>query len=353
MSNQDLNNSKLPLCVDLDGTLIKTDSLHESILQLLRQKPLYCVIGISWAIKSKAYFKAKVTEHVKLSPKSLPYNEEIIEYIKSQPDDREILLVTGANSELAESIANHLSIFDEVLASNSEVNLTGRNKSQFLVDRFGEKGFEYFGNEEIDMSVWSSAGKVSVVSEDTSFLQKVRDTFTIEKEFQLPSPSISDYFKAIHISQWLISSLVFLAFFMEYHLTKSNAITQLILCFISLCFISSLTHMLSDLLTLGEHRLANNKPINPFASGLLSIKQAARLTVILSLGILATFIFLSMPVIGLLLIYLVANLTYLLYFKDVAVVNKAMLAGLLFLIVLSGMVAIESKWSFLTLIGVA
>lgn len=349
MSNNDLNTSTLPLCVDLDGTLIKTDSLHESVLQLLRQKAIYCIIGLSWAIKSKAYFKAKITEHVQLSPKSLPYNEDIIEYIQSQPEDRKILLVTGANSEVAESIATHLNLFDEVLASNAEHNLTGRNKRQFLVDRFGEKGFEYIGNDEIDMSVWSSAGQVSVVSQDNSFLQQVRDSFTIEKEFQLPSPSIRDYFKAVHVNQWVISLLVFLAFFIDHNLNDTNAILQLTLCFISLSLISSFTYILNDLLNLGSHRLNNDKPHHPFASGLITIKQAAVLILLLSIFIIATISFLSIPVIAVLTIYLASTLSYLLYFKNITILGKVVLAGLFSLIVLSGMVAIEAKWNFLAL----
>ncbi|MCK5831567.1 MAG: UbiA family prenyltransferase [Methylococcales bacterium] len=346
MSNNDLNNSSLPLCVDLDGTLIKTDSLHESVLQLLRQKAIYCIIGLSWAIKSKAFFKAKLTEHVKLSPKSLPYNDDIIKYIQSQPEDREILLVTGANAEVADSIADYLDIFDEVLASNSEHNLTGHNKRQFLVDRFGEKGFEYIGNEEIDLSVWSSAGQVSVVSQENSFLQKVRETFTIEKEFQLPSPSISDYLKAIHINQWVISLLVFVAYFIDHNLNDSTAISQLTICFFCVSFITSFTHILNDLLNLGAHRLNNGTSLSPFASGLISIKQAAKIIIILSLLIIASLSFLSIAVITVLIIYFATSLSYLLYFKNITILGKTVLAGLFCLIVLSGMIAIEAKFSF-------
>ena len=48
---------KSPLCVDLDGTLIRTDLLWESLLALLKQRPLSIFQLPFWLLKGRAYFK--------------------------------------------------------------------------------------------------------------------------------------------------------------------------------------------------------------------------------------------------------------------------------------------------------
>ncbi|MCK5663889.1 MAG: hypothetical protein KAI17_10400, partial [Thiotrichaceae bacterium] len=205
---------KIPLCVDMDGTLLKTDSLYELFLLLFKKNPLYCILAVTWLMKSKAHFKAEITNSVQLSAEGLPYNEDIIEYIKAQDPEREILLVTGSNKKVADSVAEHLGIFDEVIASDENINLTGKNKREYLVERFGgpddkgqddinKNGFEYIGNEKADMPVWEVANKVSVVSQDNTFLREVRQTFNDANEFNLAKPSLKNYLKGIRIHQWV------------------------------------------------------------------------------------------------------------------------------------------------------
>lgn len=346
MPNSDLNNLNTPLCVDLDGTLIKTDSLHELFLLLLKNKPLYCFIAIFWLLKSKANFKAKISEHVQLSPESLPYNKDVIDYIKSQASQRKIILVTGANTHVAKSIANYLELFDEVLASDSNINLTGNNKRQNLVNRFGENGFEYIGNDKADFSVWSSASQVSVVSKNNSFLKQVRKKFNVEKEFQLDTPSIKNYFKAIRLHQWVKNLLVFVPFFLDHRFNDLNAIFLLTLSFLSLSLLASFTYIINDLLDLESDRLNDYKRHRPFASCLISIKQAIVLMLILLIFIIITLSFLPLTVIFVLMIYLITTLSYSFYLKSVAILDVTILAGLFSLRIICGVVVIDSEWSF-------
>ena len=346
MSNSIQGDKQTPLCVDLDGTLIKTDSLHESLLLLFKCNPLYLFQALLWLCKSKAYFKAEVAKRVNLSVEKLPYNNDVIEYIKSQPENRKILLVTGSNKRIAESIAEHLELFDDVVASDSIVNLTRTNKQKCLVDQFGENAFEYIGNDGADLPVWSSAEHVSVVSKDNAFLRMVRRKFLIEKEFLLPSPSIRDYLKAIRVHQWLKNLLVLIPLFLEQRFNDFDAIGTLIVCFLCLSLLASFTYIVNDLLDLESDRENQYKRGRALASCLISIRQASILMGGLLFFVVALATQLPPLFLYVLFAYLVITLSYSFYFKGIAILDVCVLAGLFTLRVISGVVAIEAAWSF-------
>jgi len=343
---------KVPLCVDLDGTLIKTDSLYELFLLLFKKNPLYCIIAISWLMKSKAHFKAEITKRVQLSAESLPYNEDVIEYIKAQDPTRKILLVTGSNKKVADEVAEHLGLFDEVIASDSKINLTGHNKKDHLVERFGsrddkdKKGFEYIGNEKTDIPVWKVAKKVSIVSQDNDFLKEVQSTFDNVQMFIAPKPSIKNYLKGIRIHQWVKNMLVFVPLFLDHRFNDGQAFVQVLLTFFGLSILASFTYIINDLLDLESDRLNKTKRKRPFASGLISIKQAGVMMAVLFVILIAILTQLSSSVVVVLMIYLAATLAYSFYLKRVAMLDVTMLAGLFSLRIIAGIVAIDSSWSF-------
>jgi len=335
-----------PLCVDLDGTLIKTDSLHESFLLLLKQKPLLCIVALFWLLKSKAHFKAEISNHISLSANNLPYNDDVINYIRSRPSGRKALLITGSNISIAESVAKHIGLFDEVIASNATVNMTGEKKRQYLVGRFGRNGYEYIGNDSADIPVWSTARQVSIASQNNSFLRRIRAFFSIEKEFQLPTPSIMDYLKAIRIHQWLKNTLVFVPFFLDHRFDDIDAFVKLILSFFCLSLLASFTYIINDLLDLESDRQNQHKRNRAFASGLISIKQAIIMIVVLLFCTLVIATRLPASFLLVLLTYLIATLSYSFYFKSVIILDVCILAGLFVLRVIGGSVAIEAEWSF-------
>ncbi|NOZ37743.1 MAG: hypothetical protein GXP11_06720, partial [Gammaproteobacteria bacterium] len=145
----------LPLCVDLDGTLVHSDMLQESFIRLLRQKFLYIFFIPFWLLKGKFCLKHKLAEKVNIDYGCLPYNRKLIEYIeKEKKKGREIVLVTAADKIIAEGVAAQLGLFDGVLASTDGVNLKGRKKAAVLIEKYADKGFDYIGNEKVDLYVW-------------------------------------------------------------------------------------------------------------------------------------------------------------------------------------------------------
>jgi hypothetical protein len=163
-----------PLVVDLDGTLIKTDLLLESVCSLLRQQPLALFSLPIWLLKGRANLKQKIAQRVQLDPALLPYRTELLDYLRAEHDKgRSIILATASDERFARPVADHLKIFDMVLASDGVTNLAAERKRTRLVAQFGEKGFDYVGNGFRDLAVWSSTRKSIVVSPNPRLKQAV------------------------------------------------------------------------------------------------------------------------------------------------------------------------------------
>lgn len=149
---------KRPLCVDLDGTLIASDVLEESLLIFLKENLLNIFKVIVWFLQGRAYVKRRLADHVSLNPAHLPYHEDFLDYLKAEhKQGRALILVTAADAAPARQIAAHVGIFEDVMASDGVTNLRAHAKARALVARFGEKGFDYAGNAVQDLPVWEKA----------------------------------------------------------------------------------------------------------------------------------------------------------------------------------------------------
>ena len=124
---------ELPLAVDLDGTLLLTDVLHESCLQLLRNRPaLISVLPFRWA-EGKAELKDYVADRTDLSVENLPYNQPLIDWLSEEKKrGRQLLLCTASCEKYAQKIAEHLQLFDEVMSTTGSRNLSGSEKASAL-----------------------------------------------------------------------------------------------------------------------------------------------------------------------------------------------------------------------------
>jgi pimeloyl-ACP methyl ester carboxylesterase/phosphoserine phosphatase len=178
-----------PLCVDLDGTLLATDSLRELALALLRQRPLLALRAPLWLAGGRAALKARLTERVTLDPARLPLRPEVVEALHAaRREGRRCVLVTAADRRLAESVAAHVGLFDEVLASDGARNLKGRRKAEALAARFGRGGFEYLGDSAADLPVWEAAGAASLVAASPRLRRRAAARVPIARELAAPAP---------------------------------------------------------------------------------------------------------------------------------------------------------------------
>ena len=184
-------NSKLPICVDLDGTLLRTDVLSEALVIYLRQYPWRLFHLLAWFLKGRAYLKEKVASVVDLDISALPVNGQIVNLIQHyKAHGHQILLVTAAPYKYGVAAAAHFNLFDDVMTSDKGCNLRSYEKAKALVKRFGENQFCYMGNSGHDLPVWGHAGEIVAINAPFWVLKKIwtfSKPYTILEEGLLPS----------------------------------------------------------------------------------------------------------------------------------------------------------------------
>ena len=163
-----MDNSTTPLVVDLDHTLIDTDLLFLSSLGVLTKSPWLIGHYFFWLWKGKGYLKDQLVRRFEINIPELPYNESVISYIlQRKKDGSKIILATASHKNYAFAVAKYLKIFDDVMASNKDFNLSSHNKAETLVNRFGEKNFDYMGDHMRDIPVWE-ASHLSIIVNATN-----------------------------------------------------------------------------------------------------------------------------------------------------------------------------------------
>jgi 4-hydroxybenzoate polyprenyltransferase len=340
-----------PLAVDLDGTLIKTDLLIESLARLLRQQPLALFALPGWLLKGRANLKREVARRVELDPTLLPYRTSLLDHLRSEHDKgRPIVLATASDERFATEVANHLKLFDRVLASDGTTNLSGERKRSRLVEQFGAGGFDYVGNESRDLAVWSAARKALVVSSNPRLLREVARIAEGQSAFTDRAASPREYLSALRPEHWLKNILVFVPIFAAHLFAVPGLVAREALAFVAFCCCASSGYLINDLLDLQADRRHPQKRLRPFASGRLPLTFALTMApVLLALGALLAGL-LSWLSLGILLLYFTLTLAYSLSLKRVALLDILVLASLYTLRIIAGSAAI-TIWPSVWLLG--
>ncbi len=341
LDTETVGNTSLPLCVDLDGTLILTDSLWETLLRLLAQKPWMVFILPFWLLLGKAGFKQRLSDHQPLDAASLPYNAALLKYLTQQRlQNRRIVLVTAANHVIADAIAEHLNIFDEVLASDEKHNLSGHKKGQLLSEKFGEKGFVYAGNAPVDLNVWQYAAAALLVNTPAPLTTRAKKLFTIEKILPAENQaSIKTWLRAIRIHQWAKNILVFAPLLLAHAWHDLNLLLIAVMAFFAFSFSASAIYLFNDLMDLEADRAHASKRHRPLAAGTLSIPQGIALIPVLLLAAFSLAFFINTAFITVLLLYLVLTTAYSLFLKPLALLDVITLTGLYTMRIIAGAIA--------------
>lgn len=346
-SSSSVENSTFPLVVDLDGTLILTDMLYESWVKLFRDNPLEFFKVSSYLFKGKAEFKAKLAQNVELDVSLLPYNTVFIDWLRIEKSKgRQLILCTGSDQVFAESIANHLGIFDAVIASDGKHNVSGSLKAAILEDKFGVNGFVYAGNAAVDLAVWEKARAAIVVNGKSSLLEKAKEICDVEECFSVPTNLFNNINRVLRTHQWMKNFLLFIPLFAGHEFLNLFLLGKLFLGFISFSLCASAVYVVNDLLDLESDRLHPRKRKRPFASGNVPILHGFFIGIILlflsyiiGTAVGGNFLFW-------LCFYFTATCAYSLGLKRVVLVDCLMLALLYTLRIVAGAAAISNNLSF-------
>jgi 4-hydroxybenzoate polyprenyltransferase/phosphoserine phosphatase len=336
-----------PLCVDLDGTLIRTDLLLESFVQLVKRNPLYAFRAAAWLLKGKAVLKAEIASRTTLNPAALPYNKEFLAWLKSERDaGRELWLCTAANVKLAEAVAHHLGIFDGVIASDERVNLAGTRKAERLVERFGAGGFDYCGNEWRDLAIWQRAHGAVVVNGGPALEKEVGASLSLLRSFPATANRVHSIWRALRPHQWAKNVLVLVPLLAAHLVGDVSAWSASLSALVAFCLCASSVYVLNDLLDLEADRAHHRKCKRPFAAGDLSLAAGfALFPALLAAGaVIAAFL---PPKFQLsLAAYYVLTVGYSFFLKRFLLVDAVALAGLYTARIVAGSAATGVALSF-------
>jgi len=323
------------LCVDLDGTLIRGNVLWECVLVLLRTKPTTLLLLPFWLLSGRASLKRKVAARVHLNPASLLYRQSVVDLLRREKaNGRRIVLTTAADRESAEAIANYLGVFDEVHATDGQVNLKGKNKAAFLVKQYAETGFEYVGDSAADVEVWRRASGAYVVGSESRARQAAAVT-TLKITIVEPRATLRTWVNALRGHHWAKNLLLFLPLALSHNLAV-EPILRTIIGFVLYGFCASGLYILNDLLDLHSDREHPWKKERPFAAGDISIPEGLLASFILLAGALGTGFFLDARFGLALLGYAALTMLYSLYLKKIALLDVFVLSSFYSFRILAG-----------------
>ncbi len=335
------------IAVDLDGTLVLTDTLYESILQLFMQAVFSILMFPLWLLQGKAAFKSKIAERVSLNPALLPYNQALIDWlIEQRASGKKIVLTTAADQRIATAVAEHVGLFDEVIASDGTINNASSNKSQLLDERFGKNCWDYAGNSQVDLAVWKAANSAIVVNASAAVLQKAQQQGNVS--FVLPARKVTalDWLKVVRLHQWLKNILLFIPLLAAHQIANLDALSTLLVAFISFSFCASAVYIANDLLDLDSDRQHPRKRLRPFASGVVPVQIGCLLAPILALLSLVLAQWVGDAFTAWLVFYFVVTTAYTLGLKKLVLVDCLTLACLYTLRIIAGAAAVSVDLSF-------
>lgn len=337
------------LCVDLDGTLVATDLLWESVVLLVKRHPRLLVLLPLWLMRGKAHLKQQLATYVRPNASTLPYRVDVLQYVdEARRSGRPVILATASDERLAEDVAAHLGCFSGVLASDGVTNLSGTRKRDALVARFGVSGFDYIGNSRADLSGWSAANAALLVDPSRSLLREAQCRAPVEHVFTRQRRWGSPLVAALRVYQWTKNALVFVPLVLAHQVLDLTRVRAAAVTFLVFSLIASAVYVANDLLDLESDRMHPRKRRRPFAAGDLSIPAGAVLCVGLALtAFVIAGDWLPARAVVCLAAYSVLATAYSLWLKRLVVTDVIVLAGLYVLRVIAGAVAVSvplSHW---------
>ncbi|MCB9897832.1 MAG: UbiA family prenyltransferase [Planctomycetes bacterium] len=328
-----------PLCVDLDGTLVSVDTLHESLLRLARRSPIDLTRLPAWWLAGRAQLKRRVASRVPLDAARLPYRENVLRYLREErAKGRRVILATASDQSVADAVAEHLGLFDAAIGSDGEHDLKGAAKLAGLRGLLGEASFEYIGDSDADRPVWEAASRRGVVAPSAALRRRLEALDPGCVVFAgVPGPRSKHVLAALRPIQWTKNLLLFVPLFTAHRWSDWTALGLTAVAFLAFCLVASAGYVLNDLLDLDADREHERKRGRPFANGALTAATGVACFVVLAVtGVVLAACLLPTDCVLLLILYLLTAVGYSLWFKQKLLLDVMILAGLYTLRVLAG-----------------
>lgn len=342
LSKQGCTTPVVPLVVDLDGTLLKTDMLAETLLEVARSRPWSipeCLLEFRAGI---AHGKRFLASRVSVYPALLPFEDAALDAIRSaKAAGRPVILATATDQIVAQQIAGHVGAIDTVLASDGHTNLSAERKRRVLVDLYGERGFDYIGNSLDDIPVIASSDKAFLVRPSKRVQAAAQSANRETATLIHPDVTLRDWWRALRVHQWAKNALLLLPMLAAHSVTP-QLMLQLFIAFLTFSFMASSVYLLNDLLDLPHDRRHAEKRNRPLAAGRLPLAHAAAAMVMLLATSITLATTLLPPAFVLTLsAYYAATLAYSFALKRLPILDVLALALLYTLRIVAGAAAVS------------
>jgi 4-hydroxybenzoate polyprenyltransferase len=334
----------VPLCVDLDGTLVHTDLLYESALALLRRNPLYALLLPLWLLRGKAHLKREIATRVTIDIALLPCDVRVLALVR-ESSARPRVLCSASDQILVDAVAAHVGDFDLALGSDGRSNLDGPRKAAVLAGRFGERGFDYVGNAAADLAVWPHARRAIAANASAPVRARLARMRRIDEVIEPRGGRWQAAIRALRPHQWSKNLLVFVAAVAAHRIFEPAALVATMLAFVAFCLCASGAYVLNDLFDLDADRRHPRKRVRPFAAGRLSIGTGLVAAPLLTLAAFAVASCLPSRFAFVLALYALTTLAYSLALKRIVLLDVFVLASLYTLRIVAGAVAIPVEAS--------
>ena len=335
-------NYKNIIVVDLDGTLIRTDILWESLLLLAKQKPYKFLIAPLWLLGGRSYLKKRIIDYVVPDVSMLPYNGELLSFLKkSKEEGNRLILASATDERIVNQVAEHLGFFDSAFGATANNNLKGKHKLELINHTCNGNRFDYIGNEKADIPIWHASEKAYAVSNSKKLIEKISKESDKIHVFGSPR-NLKTYVKALRPHQWVKNVLLFVPLILAHEITSVDKIFTILIALLAMSLCASSTYILNDLLDIESDRHHSTKRNRPFAAGLISIPNGLTMALfLLLLSFLVGLLFLPRPFLATLLAYFILTTIYSLFIKKYLLVDIITLSSLYSLRVYAGSVAIS------------
>lgn len=338
----------VPLVVDLDDALLRTDTLLESVLSLARSRPSMLARLPGWLLSGRAQLKEELAQHAVLDVRTLPLARDLLDALRVQKRlGRRLILATGADMRIAQAIAHEIGIFDAVFASDGDVNLSGERKRERLVAEFGERGFDYVGGSLKDVPVWAASRRAIVVSPSPHVAAAARRVAPVEQVFGVPAAPRMAWLGAMRVHHWVKNLLLLVPLLAAHRVYEWRPLLDVAVAALAFSLAASGAYLLNDLLDLPSDRQHPHKRRRPLASGVLPVRHALILWPMLWSAAIALGAISGGKFLFALVFYVGLMLAYSLRLKDIAIIDAFVLAIGYTLRVLAGALAVEmdvSPW---------
>ena len=337
----------IPLCVKLEGAILRTGTTGELALALVRRRPWMIFALLRWLFLGTAEFRKRVAERSALDPAGLPYRRPFLAFLRREAaGGRDIFLVTRARSSVARAIANHLGLFSDIIEIEHDETPRGETIAKVLCARFGSGDFDFAGHGHIDIPVWRTARRSVIVAPSPQLLKNHMWNSQTADVLCPDDRGSGRYIDALHPRRWIKNLLIFIPLLDAASRSDARFVVGAYLAFCAYCLVASAGYIANDLVDLRADRRHVIKHRRVFASGRLSIARGFSLALGLLCAGLGLSFFLSPLLAGWMLVYLALSLSYSLWIKKTLVIDIFALVALAMHRVLTGFIIAGAAPSF-------